>query len=109
VDFHDEMLVVYRLSPDPAGSVLMPGGWLGRLLEWIGLARRVPRSDAVLMRRLSMVQLLAVAAISRDAMRHGSVNPKLRCASLAAEVEAGVRGGQAVEIGPVGRPRRTDG
>jgi hypothetical protein len=173
VDFHDEVMAVYRVSPDPDGTVLVPGGLLGPLLERMGQGRRLPRSEAALIRGLSPVRQLTVAAISRDAARRstrafgkdgfygghtdafrhvywnarlaqrfgvdwtrrlttaherlpaadpiavamdlhnnevgrriGSAHPGLRRSRLAAEVEAAVRGGQAVEIGPVGRLRR---
>jgi hypothetical protein len=68
-DLHDQVLEVYQVTPDPGGTVVLPGGVPGRLLERIGRGRRVPHSEAVLIRGLGWLDLLAVVLISRDAAR----------------------------------------
>jgi len=68
-DLHDELLATYRTTPDPAGLVPILGGPVGLVLTKAGLVRRVPRSEAALIRRLGPVRLFALVAITQDAGR----------------------------------------
>lgn len=69
VDLHDKLLAAYRVTSDPEGLGPIFGGRLGLVVTRTGLVRRVPHSEAALIRELRPVQLFALVSITQDAAR----------------------------------------
>jgi hypothetical protein len=69
IDLHDELLASYRVTSDPAGLGPIFGGLAGLVVTKAGLVRRVPHSEAELIRGLRPTRLFALLAITQDAAR----------------------------------------
>ncbi|NMO49633.1 hypothetical protein HH310_00240 [Actinoplanes sp. TBRC 11911] len=69
VDLHDELLAAYQVTSDPEGLGPIFGGRLGRVMTKAGLVRRVPHSEAELIRGLRPAQLVTLVSITQDAAR----------------------------------------
>jgi hypothetical protein len=69
VDLHDKLLAAYQVTSDPEGLGPIFGGRLGHVVTKAGLVRRVPQSEAALIRSLRPAQLVTLVSITQDAAR----------------------------------------
>ena len=68
VDLHEKLLAAYQVTSDPEGLVPILGGRLGFVMTKAGV-RRVPHSEAALIRELGPAKVVALVSITQDAAR----------------------------------------
>jgi hypothetical protein len=68
VDLHEKLLAAYQVTADPDGLGPIFGGRLGTVMTKAGV-RRVPHSEAALIRELGPAKVVALVSITQDAGR----------------------------------------
>jgi hypothetical protein len=69
VDLHEKLLAAYQVTSDPEGLSPIFGGRLGAVMTKAGLVRRVPHSEAALIRGLGPAKVVSLVSITQDAAR----------------------------------------